>query len=125
MGKKDTKSAVNTEKENKQINEEIGERLRNFRKSLNLSQNEFSAALDITDKQYGNIERGLSSLSLDKILRLNEEYGLDPTYLITGRKSPSDILSDYIKDCPKDKIFDFEQMIRYASNLYRNEDKSE
>ncbi len=27
---------------------------------------------------------------------------------------------DLIKDCPKNKVFDMEQIVRFASNLYRN-----
>lgn len=105
----------------KSIHADISKRLKEFRESKNLSQKKIAEILDITEKQYSNIECGKSGLSLDKIFELNKTLGLDPTYLITGRKNPSTVLYDFTKDCPQDKIFDLEQMIRYASNLYRNE----
>lgn len=103
-----------------EINADISKRLKEFRETNNLPQRRMAEILEITEKQYGNIERGESGLSPDKIFKLNKALGLDPTYLITGRKSPSTVLYDFTKDCPQDKIFDLEQMIRYASNLYRD-----
>ena len=105
----------------KEINADISKRLKEFRETKNLPQSKMAEILEITEKQYGNIERGESGLSPDKIFKLNKVLGLDPTYLITGRKNPSTLIYDITKDCPQDKIFDLEQMIRYASNLYRDE----
>ena len=44
-------------------------------------------------------------------------------YLLTGEIQPQMSFYDIISDCPKDKIFDMEQILRYASNLYRKDDK--
>lgn len=72
---------------------------------------------------YGDIERGKCRLSIEKIILVYERLGIDPTYLLTGEEHPSVSFYDLIKDCPQDKIFDMEQIVRYASNLYRNEGK--
>ncbi|MDR2572487.1 MAG: hypothetical protein LBD23_19625 [Oscillospiraceae bacterium] len=68
---------------------------------------------------YGEVERGKSKISLEKVILLYEKLDLDPTYLLTGNKSTVDF-KDFIADCPKDKVFDLEQVLRYASNLYKN-----
>lgn len=104
-----------------EIDIEISARLRKFRESKHMSQSEMAEILEISEKQYGNIERGKSALSPKKIFLLSSKLNLDPTYLVTGMENPSTALYDIVEDCPRDKIFDLEQMVRYASNLYRNE----
>jgi len=107
----------------KSLKQKLGARIQEIRKSKNLTQEVLAEKIDMDKPNLSNIECGKSGLSLDKIFELNKTLGLDPTYLITGRKNPSTVLYDFTKDCPQDKIFDLEQMIRYASNLYRNEGK--
>ena len=102
---------------------EIGERLRKYRKEKKMTQSEIAKELDMSLNFYGDIERGKCRLSIEKILLVYERLGIDPTYLLTGEEHPSISFYDIIKDCPKDKIFDMEQIVRYASNLYKNEGK--
>lgn len=97
----------------------IGRRLREFRKSQGLTQAQLAELLDVSCNFYGDIERGKCKISLEKIIFLYEKFSLDPTYLLTGDKSSQVTFYDLINDCPKEKIFDMEQIVRYASNLYR------
>lgn len=100
----------------------IGTRLREWRKEKRLTQSEVAALLDMSLNFYGDIERGKCRLSLEKIILVYEKLGIDPTYLLTGEQHSSVGFYDIIKDCPKDTIFDMEQIVRYASNLYRRDD---
>lgn len=100
---------------------EIGERLKKHRKENELTQRETAKLLGMSLNFYGDIERGKCRLSIEKIVLVYERLGMDPTYLLTGEERPRVGFYDIIKDCPKDKVFDIEQIIRYASNLYRNE----
>ena len=45
-----------------------------------------------------------------------QELGIDITYLLTGQEERNNI-SNYIERCPKEKRYDFEQLIKYALNL--------
>lgn len=100
----------------------IGTRLREWRKENRLTQSEVAALLDMSLNFYGDIERGKCRLSLEKIILVYEKLGIDPTYLLTGEQHSSVGFYDIIKDCPQDTIFDMEQIVRYASNLYRRDD---
>lgn len=100
---------------------DIGERLKKHRKENQLTQSETAKLLEMSLNFYGDIERGKCRLSIEKIILVYERLGIDPTYLLTGEERPTVGFYDLIKDCPKDKIFDMEQIVRYASNLYRNE----
>lgn len=98
---------------------EIGNRLRSHRKSMHMTQQQVADTINMSLNFYGNIERGQSRLSLEKIILLYERLDLDPTYLLTGKQTTMVSFNDIIADCPKDKVFDMEQIVRYASNLYR------
>jgi transcriptional regulator with XRE-family HTH domain len=100
--------------------QDIGERLKKYRKDNKLTQSEIAKELEMSLNFYGDIERGKCRLSIEKIILAYERLGIDPTYLLTGEEHPTISFYDIIKDCPKDKIFDMEQIVRYASNLYRN-----
>ena len=89
---------------------DIGMRLKQWRKENRYTQAETASLLEMSLNFYGDIERG---------------RWIDPTYLLTGEKRQSVGFYDIIKDCPKDKIFDMEQIVRYASNLYRRNDKDD
>ena len=104
---------------------DIGERLKKYRKENKLTQNDIAKKLEMSLNFYGDIERGKCRLSIEKIILVYERLGIDSTYLLTGEERPSVSFYDLIKDCPQDKIFDMEQIVRYASNLYRNEGKKD
>lgn len=101
---------------------DIGIRLKDWRKSKHLTQAETASLLEMSLNFYGDIERGKCRLSIEKIILAHEKLDIDPTYLLTGEQHPSVGFYDIIKDCPKDKVFDMEQIVRYASNLYRKGD---
>lgn len=62
------------------------------------------------------IERGEKAPSIEKLIIIYEELGIDITYLLTGQEERNNI-SNYIERCPKEKRYDFEQLIKYALNL--------
>lgn len=60
----------------------IGRRLRECRKSYGLTQEDVADMLGISLNHYGNIERGISKLTIKNILLVYEKLNLDPTYLL-------------------------------------------
>lgn len=98
---------------------DIGNRLKERRLELRLTQRKIADILEVSLNFYGEIERGTKRISLEKIVLAHERLGLDPTYLLTGIKPSSINLNRLLLECPQEKRFDFEQLIKYASNLYK------
>jgi transcriptional regulator with XRE-family HTH domain len=68
------------------ISDRVGERLREERERLGLSQAEFGALLGISRGTQKNYELGANSLDLRYVSAL-EEHGVDAAYVLTGRRS--------------------------------------
>ncbi|WFR56517.1 helix-turn-helix transcriptional regulator [Anaerocolumna sp. AGMB13025] len=98
---------------------EIGSRLKMRRQELKLTQREVADLLDISLNFYGDTERGVKRLSIEKIILIQEKLGLDPTYLLTGVKPPELNLNQLLLECPAEKRQDFEELMKHASNLYK------
>lgn len=60
------------------------QRLKEFRKSLNLTQSELTDRLGIAQGSYSDVERGRKSISFHLLKKLVEIYDLNPDWIITG-----------------------------------------
>lgn len=94
---------------------EIGNRLRQIRLEKNWTQDRMAECLGITKAFYGKIERGESSIALEKLVLLNETMGIDLNYLITGERMPA--LPINFQEIPREKRYNMEQLIKYAVSL--------
>lgn len=103
----------------KQLFVEIGKRLKICRNELNLTQEEFAEILEISLTYYGQIERGINGLSLEKISLLYLKLNIDPTYLITGRSFYNLNIDILLENCQSDKKYAFEQLLKNAINLLK------
>ena len=72
---------------------QIGQRIVQIRRSNNLTQYQLAEMLDISVKHCSAIERGKSSLSLEKMIDFCDHFGVDLDYLIRGIKKSDTILS--------------------------------
>lgn len=109
-------------KQQKMLNVQIGERLRKCRKAKNHTQAVMAEKLGISVNAYGLLERGQNSLSPEKFHLLRTEFGIDLNYLITGDNPLPSIFLDALSECPKEKQFDMQNLIRYAVNLSKELD---
>ena len=98
---------------------EIGERLRQQRKKMGMTQEETAELLGISPTYYGEIERGNRKLSIQKVLTVYEKMGLEPTYLLTGEGISGKAMLDIFKGCPKGKEPVLEQVLRCIAMLYQ------
>lgn len=68
----------------------LGERIREERKRLNLTQAQLAEAIDISDTYMGAIERGERSLTLDTLVRLVNRLGVTVDYMLSDSVSDND-----------------------------------
>ena len=100
-----------------EINVEIGKRLQQQRKRLNLTQEQAAELLDISPTYYGALERGEKRLSLEKVVMIYRCMGIDPTYLLTGKGAMNAEFIEVFKNCPSDKQESLEQILTYLIKL--------
>ena len=101
---------------NSDLYKNIGNRVLIKRRELHYTQEQMAEILGVSSGFYGMIERGEKAPSIEKLIIIYEELGIDITYLLTGQEERNNI-SNYIERCPKEKRYDFEQLIKYALNL--------
>ena len=68
----------------------LGERIREERLRLNLTQAALAEAIDISDTYMGAIERGERSLTLDTLVRLVNRLGVTVDFMLADSVSDSD-----------------------------------
>lgn len=68
----------------------LGERIREERLRLHLTQAQLAEAIDISDTYMGAIERGERSLTLDTLVRLVTRLGVTVDYMLADSVTGSD-----------------------------------
>ena len=68
----------------------LGERIREGRLKLKLTQAQLAEDIDISDTYMGAIERGERSLTLDTLVRLVNRLGVTVDYILSDAVSDSD-----------------------------------
>jgi len=68
----------------------LGERIREERLRLHLTQAQLAEAIDISDTYMGAIERGERSLTLDTLVRLVNRLGVTVDYMLADSVTDSD-----------------------------------
>ena len=95
----------------------LGERIREERRKLGLTQAQLAEAVDISDTYMGAIERGERSLTLDTLVRLVNRLGVTVDYLLADSVTDSDAnIMDQFKQIIDKQPMDRKQM---AINVLR------
>ena len=95
----------------------LGERIREERRKLGLTQAQLAEAVDISDTYMGAIERGERSLTLDTLVRLVNRLGVTVDYLLADSVTDSDTnIMDQFKQIIDNQPMDRKQM---AINVLR------
>lgn len=104
--------------EKKEINIQIGKRLRTARENSGYTQEAFAETLDVGVEHYRKLESGAYGLQPEKMLILYEKYKIDPTYLITGEKNSSFDIELFLANCSREERDRFiERMLAYMKKL--------
>lgn len=72
-----------------ELNRQIGYRISTLRKEKHMTQEQLAEALDISIKHCSCVERGVSSLSLEKLVDLCEIFDTNMDYLVRGETNSS------------------------------------
>lgn len=62
----------------------MGLRIKEKRKSLKLTQEEIAEILDISVKHLSEVERGLTGLSIENLIKLSNILGVSIDYIVKG-----------------------------------------
>lgn len=84
----------------------MGLRIKEKRKSLKLTQEEVAEMLDISVKHLSEVERGLTGLSIENLIKLSNILGVSIDYIVKGEADKNSnwncIISD-LQNVPKEK----------------------
>ncbi len=87
---------------------EIGDRIRQARTAINMSQQTLAERLDITPSYVSNMELGKNNFTVDKLLKLTEILGVSADWLLRSNVPESKVLIDQdiaevLSDCTADE----------------------
>lgn len=106
----------------------MGKRIRNCRLQSKLTQENMAEILDISVKHYSEIERGITGLSVEKILFLSDFFCISLDYLLKGDKETESfpcILVDTYRVCPDDKKDSFIELMKNLNKILINKENTE
>lgn len=107
---------------NNQDSIEVGERIREIRKSFNMNRDKFSEMIDISEVFLGQIERGERSLSIKTLSKIVSFSGYSSDYILFGNdKNNTKIqkINRILSKC-SDENLDYFYKVLHLSNTYFN-----
>lgn len=83
---------------------EIGDRIRQARMAINMSQQTLAEKLDITPSYVSNMELGKNNFTVDKLIKLTEILGVSADWLLRSNIHESKVfidqdIAELLKDC--------------------------
>ncbi len=96
----------------------MGQRIKSRRKKLLLTQEEIAEQLNISVKHFSEVERGLSGLSIENLIKLSDIIGLSLDYMIKGDSCEDRIGCGFsFENIPKEKEHLIKNLIEIAVKL--------
>ncbi len=86
---------------NMNLNTSIGLRIAKLRKEHGMTQEQLAERLDISIKHCSSVERGLSSLSLEKLIDVSSLFDVSLDYLIKGNSASNDSIKHIWTNLPQ------------------------
>ena len=103
----------------KDYKHDMGLRIKAKRKSLKLTQEEIAEMLDISVKHFSEVERGLTGLSVENLIKLSNILGVSIDYIVKGEVDKDKwncIISD-LQNVPKGKEKLIKELIKTGIEL--------
>ena len=82
------------------LNASIGSRIAALRKEHSMTQEQLAEKLDISIKHCSSVERGLSALSLEKLIDVSNLFDVSLDYLIKGTSVNTDSIEHIWANLP-------------------------
>ncbi len=98
----------------------MGKCLRSCRLHSNLTQEKMAELLDISVKHYSEVERGITGLSIDKLIYLSNLFSVSLDYLLKGESDKKILpftLVDVYESCPDEKKGYLLEVLKNISRL--------
>ena len=93
------------------LNKLMGKRIAALQKEHHMTQAELAESLDISIKHCSSVERGLSRLSIEKLIETADIFNTSLDYLITGKSSSNQYLELFPKALLESLDSDNEQQV--------------
>ena len=102
---------------------DMGHRIKYQRKLLKFTQEEMAEQLGISVKHFSEVERGLTGLSIENLVKLSRILGMSLDYMIKGEgeneKWESSV--EFLEQVPEDKIKLIKELIKIGVDLTKHE----
>ena len=98
----------------------MGKRLRTYRVLNHYTQENMAEILDISLKHYSEVERGITGLSIEKLIFLSDHFEISLDYLLKGNISEQTLpspLTEIYQACPDDKKPYFLELLKCVNHL--------
>lgn len=101
---------------------DMGMRIRVRRKKLLLTQEETAEQLGVSVKHFSEVERGLTGLSIENLIKLSNILGLSLDYIVKGEvdKRNWESTLSLLESIPKEKESLIKDLIKLGIQLSQN-----
>lgn len=90
----------------------MGKRLKEYRKINHLTQEKIAELLNISVKHYSEVERGITGLSVENIIKVSIILNISIDYLLKGIKmNDNDLINNFFNNLPKENQEDLLKII--------------
>lgn len=102
---------------------EMGKRIMQRRKQMNLSQEELSELADVSPQLLSTAERGIKATRPENLLKISKALGVSTDYLLTGEITDNDldIISEKLKILRPEQVRRIERIIDECIALCNDE----
>lgn len=97
------------------IVQEIGKRIRRFRRNLDITQLEMAERAGIHRAQLGSTEAGSQNASFDLLYKISKEFNISLDWLVHGRGVPEMLSKDYVLNDLDDEFIEFIKIFKTKS----------
>ena len=100
-------------------NAEIGSRVRAIRENLRFTQSEFAERTDLTTQFISDIERGITGLSSDTLIKICEGASVSADYILFGKEIPPSVamIANRLNGLKADQLNAVDEMVTAALKL--------
>ena len=108
---------------------EMGQRLKKYRLQRNLTQKQVSEMLSVDEQYYGQVERGVKRLSLEKLVAFCFQFQLTLDDIIQIRNETEnralkkmyiEEITQLLENCSSDQLALIQSLVRNINLLKRN-----